>query len=108
MGLLVKMLSHGSITNDPGCHPDVAATAPRELFHILEQYSVYRSVLRALSKAIRKADCVTEENSGPFWGRWVEFQQVVAERQNYRSEFDELHAAGAAPGFHDCQYIKVS
>ena len=93
-GLLFAMLRSGFRLTRPD--------APQRLFDVLHQYTVYRSVLRSLSKALTKIDqCTIDAHiSGLAWGPWQAFRAIAAERLKAKDEFDTKHHLG---GFSRCQ-----
>jgi hypothetical protein len=110
MGMLPAMLRSGLRLKAPGVPVFMARMAPQRLFELLQQYLVYRSVLRSLAKALQKVDrCnIGPRLSGPFWSEWVAFKAVAEERLHDKAEFDAKYASGATPGFFGCSAQDVS
>lgn len=80
------------------------------IFTYLQQYLVYRSVLRAVGKALNdvKQMQISRDTSSSFWKDFNTFEEVALYRLALKKIFDLQIEAGSEPGFTGCENHVVS
>jgi hypothetical protein len=82
-----------------------ASSWSAHFFTVLEDYLVYRSVLRSLGKALKSVDCM--HILVPACEPWVAFHKAASERLCLKDEFDNQSGSRLDPGFCGCAHHDV-
>jgi hypothetical protein len=90
--------------------PDACGSIITEIFDILADYLVFRSVLRSVARALKQAEQMQDEMSQ--WPEqpkvWLDFKAKAAARLQFKAVFDERADLRFLPGFFGCENKAVS
>jgi hypothetical protein len=84
----------------------LASTMSTNLFAILQDYFVYRSVLRSLAKPLEMAERMGK--LAPDCKPWMAFQEAASRRLRFKDQFDTQSEFRLDPGFFGCANHDVS
>jgi hypothetical protein len=88
-GILPALLKSGQRLTQLDAHRRNLCT--KLLSDLLCQYLVYRSVLRPVAKALRRAERlqIDQDVAGPLWEGWLFFKSLAEERMTIKEERDD-------------------
>lgn len=90
--------------------PDMPSSVSAGVFGHLQQYLVYRSVLRSVKKTLKDVKRMQENQvvSGTLWEGYLAFEKIASHRLEVKAMFDKEVALGLQPGFLGCDTREVS
>lgn len=88
-----------------GCRAD--RTLCDRFFDLLEDYIVYRSVLRSLGKALKKVDKLPMDASVAQCDPWLKFRRAALKQLDMKKKFEAESNSRLEPGFFGCENLDV-